>query len=114
MISRSPATSPSRTSGWKNVRIRAGREVGGFEAAVGESRTEMATLVLKWMAILAGAVLVARSTSSTTPLLWGLPIAAAVGLRTVDASVRRPRPGRSRSVTAAGLIVAFIAAFILP
>lgn len=105
MISRSPATSPSRTSGWKNVRIRAGREVGGFEAAVGESRTEMATLVLKWMAILAGAVLVARSTSSTTPLLWGLPIAAAVGLRTVDASVRRPRPGRSRSVTAAGLIV---------
>ncbi len=79
-----------------------GRVVGGMGGVAPTGRRAAPELVLRWMAVLAGAVLVARSGSSTVPLLWGLPLLALTSLRTAEVLARR-HPGRL--VTSAGLVI---------
>ncbi|HWE55171.1 MAG TPA: histidine kinase [Acidimicrobiales bacterium] len=47
-------------------------------------------MALRWLCFAASSVLVARSTSSSGPLLWGLPIAAFAFLHTAEGYIRQP------------------------
>lgn len=93
----------------RHVRIRLerapGRELPGRPVPAGAT----AAVAVRWMALLVGAVLVARSAPAASPLLWGLPLAAMACLRTLDGPLGiRRSPWATAVVTVAevGLAIA--------
>lgn len=56
---------------------------------IGESRSGL-PVALRWLCFAVSAVLVARSTSSSAPLLWGLPVAAFALLHAAEGYIRQP------------------------
>lgn len=85
------------------------RRPAGIDAAAPLTRRTAPELALRWMAVLAGAVLVARSGSSTVPLLWGVPLLALTCLRTAEVLAGRTR-GR---LVASAVLVAEVGAAAL-
>lgn len=89
------------------TRMRAARSVAALEGTgplVGRGAPE---LVLRWMAILAGAVLVAKTSASAGPLIWGIPLLVLTCGRTVEVYTGRGRDGVRATV---GLILEVVLA----
>lgn len=83
-----------------NVRIRLDR-TGEGQGPSWPTNGSAALVALRWVAILFGTVLVARSTRTASSLLWGLPLAAMAFVRTFDRQL-----GLRRSRLATGVATA--------
>lgn len=82
----------SRRSPLPPIHVRAPRAEKEVDMnPIGNGRSDL-TVALRWLCFAASAVLVARSTSSSSPLLWGLPVAAFACLHTAEGYLRRPIP----------------------
>ncbi len=113
MLTGSVTADPADTGGATTTVTRLGLPIRSRGAGADSPdllvRPGAMVLVARWVAILVGAVLVARSGVSAVPLLWGLPLLAVAALRSAEMFAGRTR---SRLATSAGLLVEVLVAAV--